>query len=515
VRSPLSRTGRRAAVASVVTAAAVVAGVVAIQPGAGAAPLRQHSRLTIGAAISNSHLGDSAYVNTWKTEFSGVTPENEMKWDATEPSQGQFRFGAADTIVAQAQSAGMRVRGHTLVWHAQLPSWAGNITNASQLQSVMDAHIRGVAGHFAGKIWYWDVVNEAFADDGAGSRRSNSVFQRVLGDGYIEHAFRTARAADPAAKLCYNDYNTQTANAKSNAIYNMVRDFKARGVPIDCVGFQTHLGGSAPQESLRSNFQRFADLGVDVQVTELDDSTGSVSTEATDFANVIRACLAVSRCNNVTFWGVTDKYSWISGQPLMFDGNYTKKASYNSVHDALAATGGPTSSPTSSPTASTSPPPAGSLTPGSAVSLRATTSCCTDRYVRHQNDAAITSVITSGSSTVDKADATFVVRSGLASGSCVSFESRNYPGSYLRHRNYIVYRQASDGSAQFNADATFCPQGAKAGSGVSLASYNFSNRFLRHYGNTVYIASNGGSNAFDNASSWAADVTWAVTTPWA
>jgi endo-1,4-beta-xylanase len=498
----------RSAVAAAVTAAAVVGGVVALQPGAGAAPLRQHGRLTIGAAISASHLGDSAYVNTWKTEFSGVTPENEMKWDATEPSQGQFRFGSADTIVAQAQSAGMKVRGHTLVWHAQLPSWAANITNASQLQTAMDNHIRGVAGHFAGKIWYWDVVNEAFADDGAGSRRSNSVFQRVLGDGFIEHAFRTARSADPAAKLCYNDYNTQTANAKSNAIYNMVRDFKARGVPIDCVGFQTHLGGNANQEALRSNFQRFADLGVDVQVTELDDSTSSVTTEANDFANVVRACLAVSRCNNVTFWGVTDKYSWISGQPLMFDGNYNKKASYTSVHDVLANSGGgPTGSPTSTP-------PAGTLTPGSSVSLRVTTSGYTDRYVRHQNGNAVTSVVTSGSSSTDKADATWVVRAGLASSSCVSFESRNYPGSYLRHSNYVVYRQASDGSALFNADATFCPQGAKAGSGVSLASYNFPSRFLRHYGNVVYVASNGGSNAFDATASWAADVTWAVSGPW-
>lgn len=501
---PGSRHRRRmTAIAAAVTAAAVVTGVVAVQPGAGAAPLRQHSRLTIGAAISNSHLGDALYVNTWRTEFSGVTPENEMKWDATEPIQGQFQFGPADTIVAQAQSAGMRVRGHTLVWHGQLPAWVGNISSAATLQSTMDNHIRGVAGHFAGKIWYWDVINEAFSDDAAGSRRS-SVFQRLLGDGYLEHAFRTARAADPAAKLCYNDYNTQTANAKSNAIYAMVRDFKARGVPIDCVGFQTHLGGSAPQAAVQSNFQRFADLGVDVQVTELDDSTSSATTEAADFANVVRACLAVSRCNNITFWGVTDKYSWITGQPLLFDGNYTKKASYTAVHDVLAAAGTPAD-----------PPAGGTLTPGSVVSLRATTACCTDRYVRHQNGAAVTSPISSSSPALDKADATWVVRSGLASGSCLSFESRNAPGSYLRHRNYVVYRQVSDGSAQFDADATFCPQGAKAGSGVSLASYNFPTRFLRHYNNTVHIASNGGPNAFDSTTSWAADVTWAVTGPWA
>jgi hypothetical protein len=157
----------------------------------------------------------------------------------------------------------------------------------------------------------------------------------------------------------------------------------------------------------------------------------------------------------------------------------------------------------------------GTLTPGSSISLRATTACCTDRYIRHQNDNAVTSVITSSSSALDKSDATWVVRSGLASGSCVSFESRNYPGSYLRHRNNQVYRQASDGSALFNSDATFCQQSGRNGQGTSFASYNYPTRFLRHYGNTVYIASNGGTNTYDSATSWADDVSWVVSQPWA
>jgi hypothetical protein len=160
-------------------------------------------------------------------------------------------------------------------------------------------------------------------------------------------------------------------------------------------------------------------------------------------------------------------------------------------------------------------PPGGTLTPGSALSLRATTSGYTNRYVRHQNGDVVTSVVSSSSSALDKSDATWVVRQGLASSSCLSFESRNYPGYYLRHFNYVLYRQQNDGSAIFAADATFCPQAGKAGSGTSFASYNFPARFLRHYNNVVYIASNGGSNAFDNATSWAADVTWAVSAPWA
>ncbi|MEU6408847.1 alpha-L-arabinofuranosidase B [Microbispora sp. NPDC046933] len=157
----------------------------------------------------------------------------------------------------------------------------------------------------------------------------------------------------------------------------------------------------------------------------------------------------------------------------------------------------------------------GTLTPGSAISLRATTSGYTDRYIRHQNDNAVTSVITSSSSTLDKNDATWIVRSGLANSSCVSFESRNYPGDYLRHQNYQLYRQRDDGSSLFAADATFCPQAGKNGQGTSFASYNFPARFIRHYNNTVYIASNGGSNAFDSATSWNDDVSWIVSQPWA
>ncbi|MCO5994347.1 alpha-L-arabinofuranosidase B [Actinoallomurus rhizosphaericola] len=157
----------------------------------------------------------------------------------------------------------------------------------------------------------------------------------------------------------------------------------------------------------------------------------------------------------------------------------------------------------------------GTLTPGSSVSLRATTACCTDRYIRHQNDQAVTSVINSSSSSLDKNDATWIVHSGLASSSCVSFESKNYPGDYLRHQNFQVYRQTNDGSAQFAADATFCPQSGKNGQGVSLASYNYPDRFIRHYNNTVYVASNGGSHTFDSSTSWTDDVSWIVDAPWA
>jgi len=161
-----------------------------------------------------------------------------------------------------------------------------------------------------------------------------------------------------------------------------------------------------------------------------------------------------------------------------------------------------------------SPVAAGTLNPGSTISLRATTACCTTRYIRHQNNNAVTSVVSSGSSAVDKGDATWIVRRGLANSSCVSFESRNFPGDFLRHFNFQLRRQPMDGSAIFRADATFCPQAGRNGQGTSFASLNFPTRFIRHFNNTLYIASNGGSNAFDSATSWADDVSFVVSSPW-
>ena len=284
--------------------------------------------------MANGHLGESAYASTLDREFTGLTPENEMKWDATEASRNSFNFGAADAIVNHAQSHGMKVRGHTLVWHSQLPSWVSSITSGTTLLSVMQNHIAKVAGHFKGKIVYWDVVNEALNEDG--THRSD-VFQQRIGNAYIEDAFRAARSADPGAKLCYNDYNTENENAKSNAVYNMVKDFKSRGVPIDCVGIQTHLTAGQNLSTFQANIQRLANLGVDVNITELDVG-GSGTAQANTFKQVVSACVAVSRCTSITVWGITDKYSWRSGStPLLFDGNYNKKPAYTAVLQALGA----------------------------------------------------------------------------------------------------------------------------------------------------------------------------------
>ncbi|MFC8595170.1 endo-1,4-beta-xylanase [Streptomyces atroolivaceus] len=292
-----------------------------------------------GTAVAANHLGEAAYASTLNAQFDSVTPENEMKWDALESTRDSFDFAAADRIVGHAQSKGMKVRGHTLVWHSQLPGWVGGL-GATDLRSAMNNHITQVMTHYKGEIHSWDVVNEAYQDGSSGARRS-SPFQDKLGNGFIEEAFRTARTVDADAKLCYNDYNTDGRNAKSNAVYDMVKDFKQRGVPIDCVGFQSHFNSNSPVPSdFQANLQRFADLGVDVQITELDIE-GSGSAQAANYTKVVNACLAVPRCTGITVWGVTDKYSWrSSGTPLLFDGDYNKKPAYDAVLAALGGSSG-------------------------------------------------------------------------------------------------------------------------------------------------------------------------------
>jgi endo-1,4-beta-xylanase len=285
-----------------------------------------------GTAIAAGRMNDSTYLGIANREFGMITAENEMKMDATEPNPNQFSYTNGDRILNWALSNGKRVRGHTLAWHGQQPGWMQNMSGTA-LRNALLNHVTQVATHYRGKVYAWDVVNEAFADDGRGSRRDSNL-QRT-GNDWIEAAFRAARAADPNAKLCYNDYNTDGINAKSTGVYTMVRDFKARGVPIDCVGFQAHLGTSLPGD-FQANLQRFADLGVDVQLTELDIQQGG--NQANMYAAVTNACLAVSRCTGITVWGVRDSDSWRTGaNPLLFDASGNKKAAYTSVLNALNA----------------------------------------------------------------------------------------------------------------------------------------------------------------------------------
>lgn len=322
-----------------------------------------------GTAIASGRLGDSAYTTIANREFNSVTAENEMKIDATEPQRGQFNFTAGDRVYNWAVQNGKQVRGHTLAWHSQQPGWMQSLSG-SNLRQAMIGHINGVMAHYKGKIAQWDVVNEAFEDGSSGARRDSNL-QRT-GNDWIEVAFRTARAADPAAKLCYNDYNVENWTwAKTQAMYAMVRDFKQRGVPIDCVGFQSHFNSGSPYNSnFRTTLQNFAALGVDVAVTELDIQGAS----ATTYANVTNDCLAVSRCLGITVWGVRDTDSWRSQDtPLLFNGDGSKKPAYTAVLNAL---NGGTSTPPRVPERSRAPGRAAAWTYRAAAPPTAPSSNC-------------------------------------------------------------------------------------------------------------------------------------------
>ncbi|WP_432988469.1 endo-1,4-beta-xylanase [Dactylosporangium sp. CA-233914] len=339
-----------------------------------------------GSATDNPELTDTAYTAILGGgEFGQTTPGNSMKWDTTEPTRNAFSFTKGDAVVTFAQAHNMKVRGHTLLWHNQLPGWVSQLP-ATEVQAAMENHITAVATHFRGKVFAWDVVNEPFNDDG--TFRSTSPFYAAMGTDYIAAAFRTARAADPDAKLYINDYNTDGLGAKADAMYNLVKTLKSQGVPIDGVGFQAHLAiqyGFPSQ--MQQNLQRFADLGVDVAITELDvrmvlprDSTKD-ATQATYYSNVVKACVAVTRCVGITIWDYTDKYSWVpstfsgQGAALPWDENLQQKpTAYNAIVTALggtvsspspsvsSASPSPSRSVSPSPSASSSPPPAGSCT---------------------------------------------------------------------------------------------------------------------------------------------------------
>ncbi|MBG6064613.1 endo-1,4-beta-xylanase [Micromonospora ureilytica] len=300
-------------------------------PGTTLKAAAERSGRYFGAAMGGDRLSDSGFLTIANREFDMMTAVNEMKPDATQPNPGQFDFRRGDAIYNWATQRGMRFRGHTLAWHAQQPRFWGSLSG-SALRTAMIDHINGVMAHYKGKLYAWDVVNEAFAENG--SRRSSNL--QSTGNDWIEVAFRTARAADPSVKLCYNDYNIENwTYAKTQGVYNMIRDFKARGVPVDCVGLQTHFTGGS---SLPGNFQQtlssFAALGVDVALTEADVTNASTS----QYQGLTQACMNVPRCVGITTWGIRDSDSWRGNEnPLLFDRNSNPKAAYTAVLNALNA----------------------------------------------------------------------------------------------------------------------------------------------------------------------------------
>ncbi|MFC8536147.1 endo-1,4-beta-xylanase [Streptomyces sp. NPDC057249] len=310
------------------------------------------SGVRIGTAVDMAALADDApYRAKAASEFSSVTPENVMKWEVVEPNRGQYDWKAADELVDFARANGQLVRGHTLLWHNQLPAWltTGDFT-ADELRAILRKHITDEARHFKGRIWQWDVVNEAFNEDGT---LRDSIWLQKLGPGYIADAFRWAHAADPKAKLFINDYNIEGVNAKSTALYDLVAKLRKQHVPIHGVGIQGHLSVqyNAPHD-IAENMKRFDDLGLETAITEADvripmpsDSTKQEA-QAEGYDVLLRGCLLTRKCTDFTVWGFTDTYSWVpdtfegEGAANLFDEDYKAKPAYFALRDDLLLAGG-------------------------------------------------------------------------------------------------------------------------------------------------------------------------------
>jgi endo-1,4-beta-xylanase len=222
--------------------------------------LAQPIGLRVGTAVDmNALANDQTYRDTIAREFSSVTAENVMKWDTLEPQQGVFNYGPADQLIAFAAEHRIAVRGHVLVWHNQNPSWVNEQAfTPDQLRDILREHVLETARHFKGKLYQWDVVNEALNDDGT---LRDTIWLRNLGEGYIADVFRWAHSVDRNVKLFYNDFNLEFFGPKSDAAYALVKHLLAQGVPIDGIGFQGHLGAQFGFDTrVQENMQRFADL---------------------------------------------------------------------------------------------------------------------------------------------------------------------------------------------------------------------------------------------------------------
>lgn len=305
--------------------------------------------LLVGAAVNVSALDrDTEYGEVLARELSLVVAENAMKFRYLQPQRNRFDFAVSDRLMAFAADRHLQVRGHTLVWHRALPAWLedGDWTRAEAMD-ILKRHIETVVGRYRNGIIVWDVANEAIAADGT---LRDSFWLRHIGPEYVEMAFRWAHAADPEARLFYNDYGGEELGRKSDAIYALVRSLRARGVPIHGVGLQMHVRVDAPPDATKvaANMRRLADLGLEVQITEMDvrlpqpAAAKDYEQQGEVYRRMLRTCLQESGCSAFVTWGLSDRYSWVPGhfagwgEALLFDERYRAKPAYYELSNELS-----------------------------------------------------------------------------------------------------------------------------------------------------------------------------------
>lgn len=329
----------------------------------------------VGVALAPSQFTgeDPAETQLVKAQFNTISPENVLKWEVVHPKPGVYDFSAADRYVGFGEQNHMFIVGHNLVWHSQVPKWVfedekGNPVSREVLLQRMHEHILKVAGRYKGRIGGWDVVNEALNEDGT---LRQSPWMKIIGEDYLEQAFRYAHEADPDAQLYYNDYSLENEVKRKGAL-ELVRKLKAKGVPITAVGLQDHVSLESPTvEQVDTTISEFGKLGVKVMITELDvdvlpwpatSQTADVSLNVASgprlnpYPNALPGTVqqALSKryaelfevyrkhsglVTRVTFWGVTDKDSWknnwpVKGRtnyPLLFDRNAQPKPAFDAV----------------------------------------------------------------------------------------------------------------------------------------------------------------------------------------
>ncbi len=325
-------------------------------PAPAPAPART-APVVLGAAVDAASLdGAPGYAGTFLANFSSLTAENEMKMEALQPRPGQYDFKVADRLVAFAKTNGKRIHGHVLIWNQQAPRWLSEASALEQLTgegapysrdellAILRDHVSTVTARYAEDIGHWDVVNEALTPDGS---YKPGLWLDGIGPEYVTEAFRAARAADPDAKLCYNEIGAEVAGPLADAVFGLVADLRREGL-IDCVGFQMHVSAATPpsQDAVRQNLERFATLGVELHVSEMDVDVSKIAgDDATRFAEqarifglVARACHAVAACTRFTTWGFTDASTWLgeTARPLPFDGAFQPKPAWNAILAGLS-----------------------------------------------------------------------------------------------------------------------------------------------------------------------------------